>query len=92
MPLCICIRCEHVMDCSPEGLCEVCQLRPAELGDRQILNILQRLHQRQLQIENSYAPAPSNCRWSYSNGVYGCGHVKIRREDVEDVYRRQMAK
>jgi len=106
-PLCVCYQCGGKMDCDPGGMCEVCeeyvealaepskphhQTLKLEPGDRQILNILQRLHRSMLQETQPYVSYTKECRWKFSEGVYGCDHVSIREEDVMDSYKRQMEK
>lgn len=66
--------------------------QPLQLGDRQTLNILQRLHQNILREDTPYVKSTNDCRWEYSDGVYRCEHVTVKEEDVVDMYKRQMEK
>ena len=102
MPLCVCYQCRCTIDCDPSGICEVCEtytmtkvttkLTPNIPSPQMAINILQRLHQTVLKEDTPYVRYTSHCRWQYKQGVYWCEHVRIKEEDVADVYKRQMEK
>jgi ferredoxin len=58
--------------------------------DRQIFNILQRLHQNMLRETEPYVCYTKDCRWRLQDGFYICGHVRIAEEEVAKTYNRQM--
>jgi len=58
--------------------------------DRQVLNILQRLHQNILRESEAYVSYTKDCRWQFGEGIYRCEHVSISEEDVTATYHRQM--
>jgi len=60
--------------------------------DRQILNILQRLHQNILRENEAYVSYTKACRWQFKDHIYACEHVSIPERDVLKTYKHQMEK
>jgi len=60
--------------------------------DRQILNILQQLHQNILRENEPYVRYSQSCRWQFTNHTYACEHVSISEHDVLATYNHQMEK
>lgn len=58
--------------------------------DRQVLNILQRLHQNILREDQPYVKYTNDCRWQFNQGVYKCEHVSVPEEEMLATHRMQM--
>ena len=58
--------------------------------DRQVLNILQRLHQNILREDQPYVRYTNDCRWQFNQGVYKCEHVSVPEEEMLATHRMQM--
>ena len=104
MPLCICFQCGRKMDCSGEGVCEICEidaegLKPgltASGGVLQVetLSIDRQIHVILKQFHRVLSGPERECRWQHDDRkqVYWCQHVVIPARDVMEQYWRRFEK